>query len=74
MGLITPLKKEELRLFPDLDLRWDYPAQISNSIIDIGWCNITSTHKLLSQLNKLNCSDIQIRILDILEKKDIENI
>lgn len=66
-------KKDELDRFPDLDLSWDYPAQITNAIIDINkekhdFCNI------FKQLEKLYCKYIQLRFyreVEITELKEI---
>jgi SPASM domain peptide maturase of grasp-with-spasm system len=64
--------KNEIKLFPDISDEWDYPAPITNSIIDY---NNFSEHQLsdiLIQLDKLNCHHIQIRYFDdfIIENLD----
>lgn len=51
---------EELQLFPKLNLEWAHPSIITNAIIDVG--NVTHDfQKIFSQLEDLNCQDIQIR-------------
>jgi len=66
--------EDELVFFPELNLDWDYPARITNAIIDL---NKFSNYPLLSvfqQLDALNCKDIQIRIFDKREYNQIEKI
>jgi SPASM domain peptide maturase of grasp-with-spasm system len=66
--------KDELALFPDLNLEWDYPAQITNAIIDLNKSSSYSLLNVIKQLETLNCKDIQIRIYDILDYDQIEKI
>lgn len=55
------VNKEELHMFPSLNLEWDYPSVITNAIIDIGsWCN-DFLDKTLVELQQLLCSNLQIR-------------
>ena len=66
--------KKELKHFPEISDEWDYPAIITNAIIDY---NKSSEHQLsyiLLQLDKLNCLNIQIRYYDdfIIESLDKE--
>jgi len=51
---------EETKLFPKLNLQWDYPAKISNAIIETKLSNFDNLKKNLSELIKLNCFNIQI--------------
>ncbi len=53
--------KEEVELFPSLDLTWDWPAHITNAIIDIGEIIVFDFKHLVKQFEPLNCQDIQIR-------------
>lgn len=66
--------KDELALFPDLDLEWDYPAQITNAIIDLNKSSSYSLLNVIQQLETLNCKDIQIRIFDMLDYDQIEKV
>jgi SPASM domain peptide maturase of grasp-with-spasm system len=54
--------KNEIALFPDLNLEWDYPAKISNAIIDNG--NLESLdyyNSIFQQLEIIGCRDIELR-------------
>lgn len=53
--------KEEMERFPDLDLHWDYPAHITNAIIDVNEGSEHSFQQIFSELEGLLCKDIQIR-------------
>ncbi|WP_118976567.1 grasp-with-spasm system SPASM domain peptide maturase [Taibaiella koreensis] len=49
------------QLFPDLDLKWDYPFEISNCILDLdGQSNFDFTSILLG-LNQLDCKYLEVR-------------
>jgi SPASM domain peptide maturase of grasp-with-spasm system len=59
--LVIEISDDEALLFPDLDTSWDYPAHISNCLIDanreITWLNV----RFINQLEILCCHFIQIR-------------
>lgn len=46
--------------FPKIDLSWDSPSKITNSIIDLDE-NHYDIYNVIDQLNTLKCSSIQIR-------------
>lgn len=58
--------EQQIKNFPKLDLRWDFPAIISNAIIDIGEGNITKQlyKRTLIELDELGCMNIEIRFFD----------
>jgi SPASM domain peptide maturase of grasp-with-spasm system len=60
---------DDVSLYPPLNLEWDTPLKISNAIIDITNKHFTLDN-LITQLNELGCSAIQIRSY---EKIEIEN-
>lgn len=67
-------EKDELVLFPDLDLFWDEPAKITNAIIDI---DESSTHhftKIFDELENLGCKHLQLRVYAPKELSYFENI
>ena len=64
--------KNEVSLFPDFSLEWDYPSKISNSVIDIGAYNLTYYKALFEQLEKLQCYHLQLRFYK--EINDINKI
>lgn len=51
----------EVAQFPDLDLQWDYPAHISNAIIDVNEHSAHNWKEIFDQLEELGCKDLQIR-------------
>ncbi len=64
----------EPNLFPDLDLTWDAPGQITNAIIDI---NEESNHpfgSIFTQLDCLGCKALQIRIFTPMSPEELRRI
>ncbi len=55
--------KDEIALFPPLATTWDYPAEISNAIIDFKKvpASFAMHHSFIQQLDELGCCDIQFR-------------
>ena len=66
--------KDELVFFPELNLEWDYPARITNAIVDLNKSSSYTLSNVFQQLEILNCKDIQIRIFDVLDYDQIEKI
>ena len=56
----------ELDLFPSMSLEWDFPAHISNCIIDDNNTGDFINENLLSQLEELCCNYIQLRYYSII--------
>lgn len=60
--------------FPDLDLNWKTPFEITTAIIDF---SAVSEHKIsliLDQLEELGCVDLQIRIFDKISLEHLKEI
>ena len=58
--------------FPDLDLSWKFPGEISNAIVDI---DANSQHNFLDifeQLERLGCKGLQLRFFSPFSLKKIE--
>lgn len=53
--------KEELELFPELNLAWDFPAHISNAIVDVDQNTDFDWVKIIEQLDELGCKHLQCR-------------
>lgn len=53
--------EDEVELFPKIDLEFDYPAHISNVIIDIDAHSTHNLPMLFEQIEKLGCRYIQFR-------------
>ena len=57
-------EKEELELFPDIDLAWDNPAVISNAIIDVNQNSNHDYNNIINQFEQLGCKHFQLRAYD----------
>jgi SPASM domain peptide maturase of grasp-with-spasm system len=65
--------KESRKRFPELNLEWDFPALISNSIIDIKEKKYRFKN-LFNQLENLGCKYIQIRFFKKQRISEIDQI
>jgi SPASM domain peptide maturase of grasp-with-spasm system len=50
------------KLFPPIELRWDYPALITNALIDVDENSNHDFGAIFKQLENLGCSNIEIRL------------
>jgi SPASM domain peptide maturase of grasp-with-spasm system len=67
--------KDELVLFPNLSLEWDYPAIISNAIIDIESEKPNNYYKnIFKQLENNGCKDIEIRFFYEINRLQLKSI
>lgn len=46
----------------DIDMEWDYPASISNAIVELKFLDLSLMKLIIDQLDELLCSHIEIRI------------
>lgn len=62
--------------FIDLDMEWDFPAQVTNSIIDIEESNIglVDYRKVFDELSRLNCFCIQVRCFGNIRPQILDEI
>ncbi|MGM9512565.1 grasp-with-spasm system SPASM domain peptide maturase [Larkinella sp. GY13] len=67
-------KKEELELFPDIELRWESPAVITNAIIDINGQSYYDFCSLFQELEQLGCKYIQVRCYTLKLLKFFEDV
>lgn len=51
-------------LYSKIKLDWDYPAIISNAIIDFGLENLQFITEIVKQLENLNCNAVQLRFFE----------
>ena len=51
----------EIEFYPSLDLQWDYPAKITNFLLDVSNNSYHNYKNLLSQAEILGCRHLQIR-------------
>ena len=80
---VTMLKSQEFifeitdsdkKLFPGLDLSWDFPAQISNMIIDIKEYLPYDFNLLVKQIEEVNCRYLQIRSFELIQFETLKHI
>jgi len=68
-GLAFWCDSNNVKKFPKLSLEWDFPAYITNCILD-GNSNLWYfSDKLIQQLEDLQCSYIELRFFDIVDTK-----
>ncbi|MCU0448008.1 MAG: grasp-with-spasm system SPASM domain peptide maturase [Microscillaceae bacterium] len=67
-------EKDELDLFPDLDLYWDEPAQITNAIIDLNEWSKLDWANIIQQLEGLGCKHLQVRAFAVYQPAFYESI
>lgn len=66
--------KEEFDLFPQLSMDWDYPAIITNGIIDVRKESCFVFSDIFNQLDHLGCKDVQLRIYDAFSILELEAV
>jgi SPASM domain peptide maturase of grasp-with-spasm system len=64
----------EPELFPDLDLTWMAPEQITNAIIDVNEQSRHPYESIFDQLDALGCKALQLRFFDPVSVGEIEKI
>ncbi len=58
----------ELFNFSSIDLTWDYPAKISNGILEISEHFDTSVlHNIINQLSDIGCKFVEVRIYELIK-------
>lgn len=60
--------------FPDLEVKWDYPGHISNSIIELKSDSNYNLLELFAQLEELGCQFLEIRFYDVIDLKHFQEI
>ncbi|MCX6316194.1 MAG: grasp-with-spasm system SPASM domain peptide maturase [Bacteroidetes bacterium] len=56
--------REELDCFPQIDDEWEWPALITNAIIDVRKNSKHNLKKIFGELDELGCEHLQIRCYD----------
>ncbi|MBL7727562.1 MAG: grasp-with-spasm system SPASM domain peptide maturase [Dinghuibacter sp.] len=51
----------EVQRFPPLSMEWDFPATVSNAIVDVSAASKHPWKKILGALDELNCPYLQVR-------------
>lgn len=65
---------DEVERFPDLELHWERPELITNSILDIDRSNVYDLHKVSAELQSVNCKAVQIRFFSEVDKGFIKYV
>lgn len=63
-------EKYETELFPDFSMEWDFPALITNAIVDIADFDKFEYSKLIESLDEIHCFHLQLRFLKEIRSKD----
>ena len=66
--------KDELELFPAIDLTWDEPAHITNAIIDINETSDLDFASIIQQFEDLGCRHFQLRVYSTISLAFFEEI
>lgn len=66
--------KEELSIFPAIDISWDVPFDITNAIIDFDANTTHNLHQIAYDLNLLGCRAIELRFYDTFNVESISKI
>lgn len=56
--------REEMECFPPMDEEWEWPAEITNAIIDVRKNSRHNFKKIFQELDALGCEHLQIRCYD----------
>ncbi len=65
---------DEPDLFPDLDLKWMAPGQITNAIIDVNQESHHPFESIFAQLDSLGCKAVQLRFFSIVSPTEVRRI
>ncbi|MFK7947931.1 MAG: grasp-with-spasm system SPASM domain peptide maturase [Saprospiraceae bacterium] len=68
------LFSNQLALYSDIGLDWDFPGLIANSIIDFGLENIAYLPKIVSSLEDLGCRYVQLRFFENINITTLEQV
>lgn len=72
--IVFQLDEDEYQLYSDLNETWDYPALISNAIVEIGRDNFSLLPKIFEELQALNCFDLSLIISETLALEEYEQL
>ena len=61
-------------LFPELDLFWDEPFSITNSIIDVNSFNYDNIRSIANQLHELGCKNLEIRFFSSFNEQTFDSV
>ncbi len=61
-------------LFPKINFEWDFPAHITNAIIDLNKESVYDFQNIFSDLDILGCQAIEIRFFDVVTFEFIDKI
>lgn len=66
--------KNEISLFPEINFSYEYPSVITNAIVDFIQDHELNFANVFEKLFGLNCSNIQIRFVDMCKKEEMVEI
>lgn len=65
--------EEELKLFTDISMDWDFPALIANAIIDVDAGSEHDFAAIVPQLEELGCGNLELRVFAHREQVILES-
>jgi SPASM domain peptide maturase of grasp-with-spasm system len=68
------LFSNQLALYSDISLDWDFPAIIANSIIDFGLENIAYLPQIIASLDNLGCRYVQLRFFEKIDLAELKKV
>ena len=60
--------------FPNLQMDWKYPGQISNAIIEVNHTLLPLLERISKELTNFNCFGLELRIVTPLSKTQLEQV
>lgn len=60
--LVVEIDADEIVLFPEISIQWDYPAHIVSAIIEICSSNLFYLKEMISQLEDLLCHSLMLNV------------
>ncbi|HNL82395.1 MAG TPA: grasp-with-spasm system SPASM domain peptide maturase, partial [Chitinophagaceae bacterium] len=70
MGFYT----DQINTYPELNLEWDYPSKITNSIIEISNVTIKKFNQIIHELDSLNCEALELISYRYLSLRKLQTI
>lgn len=68
--IVFECDEDEVNFFPPLDLSWDYPAHITNAVIEVDQERVDKLEHILKLIDGLGCRFIQITSSKLSDKLD----
>jgi SPASM domain peptide maturase of grasp-with-spasm system len=64
----------EVSMFPAINMDWEYPALVSNALIDVDESSRHDFATIVTQLEATNCANVEVRLFSTREAAFIESL